>query len=77
VWPTPPFEAFDYYVNLQDQVRSRTLECVRQFGDPAEVKEAEWGTMTLRWVLAHVIWHDAYHGGQAVLLKELQARLGG
>jgi uncharacterized damage-inducible protein DinB len=26
---------------------------------------------TLRWILAHVVGHDSYHGGQAVLMRDL------
>jgi uncharacterized damage-inducible protein DinB len=72
-WPTPPREPIGAYFEILDRVRARTLESVKSFGDPTTVKEADWGTMTLRWVLAHLIWHESYHGGQAVLLKALAA----
>ena len=31
---------------------------------------------TLRWLLHHVITHEAYHGGQAVLLSIMKQKLG-
>jgi len=74
-WPAPPREPFAYYSALLDAVRARTLESVKAFGDPREVKQADWGAMTVRYVLTHVIWHESYHGGQAVLLKSLRAGL--
>jgi uncharacterized damage-inducible protein DinB len=30
--------------------------------------------MSLRWVLGHVIQHEAYHGGQIVMLHDLWKR---
>ena len=75
-WPVPPKEPIEYYFDLLDKVRARTLESVKSFGDPDMLVEAEWGNVTLRWVLAHLIWHESYHGGQAVLLKILSSRSG-
>ncbi|RYG46725.1 DUF664 domain-containing protein [bacterium] len=69
VWPTPPSEPFSYYLDILDRVRTQTLESVKAFEDPATERDAEWSTVSLRWVLAHIIWHEGYHGGQMVLLK--------
>jgi len=74
-WPTPPREPLSYYYDILDRIRKRTLESVRSFEPPETVKGSRWGTMTLRWVLAHVVEHDSYHGGQAVMLKEIGKRL--
>jgi len=76
IWPVPPEKPIEYYYDLLDKVRARTLESVKSFGAPDSVVNTRWGTMTLSWVLAHVIEHDSYHGGQAVLLNELAKRLG-
>jgi len=70
-WPTPPKEPIGYYFEILEKVRTRTLESVKSFAPPETIIEREWETTTLRWVLAHVIEHDSYHGGQAVLLKAL------
>jgi len=74
-WPTPPEEPIAFYYDLLYNVRGRTLESVKSFEPADTVKASKWGTMTLRWVLAHVIEHDAYHGGQAVLLNEIGTRM--
>lgn len=70
-WATPPREPAAYYFEILDSVRARTLERVKEFGDPETVKQAEWGPITLRAILTHLIWHDSYHGGQMALLQKL------
>jgi uncharacterized damage-inducible protein DinB len=65
-----------YYYEIQDRVRARTLESIKTFPDPATVIEREgWSSsVTLRWILNHVVAHESYHGGQAVMLKALWER---
>lgn len=72
-WVVPPHKPLSYYLALQDKVRARTLESIKHFPDPATVISREgWSSsMTLRWVLNHVVAHEAYHGGQTVILKAL------
>lgn len=75
-WPTPPEEPMSYYYDILDRVRARTLESVKSF--PAEgTVQAHGDTYTPAWVLSHVLQHESYHGGQAVLLQELGLRLRG
>jgi uncharacterized damage-inducible protein DinB len=74
-WPTPPDEPISYYHNLLDQVRARTLESVKSFPVADTRIESDYELTTLRWVLAHIIAHESYHAGQAVLLRELGSRL--
>jgi len=74
-WPTAPAEPIAYYFALLDRVRARTLESVKSFASPETAMDSKWGATTLRWVLAHVVGHDSYHGGQAVLLKELGTKM--
>ncbi|HEY3779432.1 MAG TPA: DinB family protein [Fimbriimonadaceae bacterium] len=74
-WPSPPKEPISYYYDLLDKVRARTLETFKNFPGPEVVHEREWETTTMRWVVAHVIGHDSYHGGQAVLLHEMGKRV--
>lgn len=75
-WVVPPRKPLSYYLELQDKVRTRTLESIRSFPDPATVIDREHWTssMTVRWILNHVVAHEAYHGGQAVILKTLFER---
>ena len=77
-WPTPPKEPLSYFIGLHDRVRQRTLESLKQFIDPTKfvpIRDGEF-EMSLRWIVAHVIEHDSYHGGQAVLLAQLHKRVG-
>jgi uncharacterized damage-inducible protein DinB len=76
-WPIPPNEPIAYYYDILDKVRARTLESVKAFGPVDEVKTTRWGTMTLRWILAHVVEHESYHAGQAVVLHEIGRRMAG
>ncbi len=71
-WPAPPKKPLEHFYAIQDRVRARTIETVRALGDPAHAgKYGKEHEFTLRWVLHHVIQHEAYHGGQAVLAKAL------
>ncbi len=69
-WPEPPREPFEWYLELFDGIRNRAIEALQ--GLPADkVYERKTFSCTLRWVVSHVVEHDSYHGGQAVLLHEL------
>jgi uncharacterized damage-inducible protein DinB len=76
-WAVPPAEPLSWYFALQDRVRGRVLESVKQWPAP-ETQIEGWGKLrTARWVFGHVIQHESYHGGQAVLLQRLwQQRAG-
>jgi uncharacterized damage-inducible protein DinB len=78
-WPSPPAEPYAWYVRIQDETRARMFELVRAHNRPDTVHQVGDSSATYRWILAHVAEHDAYHGGQAVLLHETfrQFRLGG
>jgi len=71
IWPTPPLEPLSYYLALMDEVRTQTLESVKSFGSAEALVENDWGIFTLKFVLTHLISHDSYHGGQAVLLSRM------
>jgi len=72
-WPKPPAKPLRWYLDLQDEIRARTLETLKRFDHPDEfIARGESGTrFTVRWVLSHVVQHEAFHGGQAMLLKLL------
>lgn len=73
-WPSPPLQPLTWYFELHDRIRARTLESIKKW--PIAETAIEWDDKprTLRWVFGHVIQHEAYHGGQAVLLQEFWKR---
>lgn len=77
LWPAPPAQPISWYYELHDRFRERAWEALegiepdRYFSDGKEVES------TLRWVVSHIVQHDSYHGGQAVLLHELWKKLVG
>lgn len=81
LWPTPPpGRPFAYYAGLLRTVRETTRALIPTLGDPARQiartrADGSVQTYTLRWLLTHVLLHEAYHGGQAILLL-LQQRKG-
>jgi uncharacterized damage-inducible protein DinB len=70
-WPIPPRQPLSWYFDLHDRIRARTLAAVREWLDPETVLPHHGRGVTPRWILGHVIQHEAYHGGQAVLLQSL------
>lgn len=75
VWPTPPAKPLSWYLALHRKVTSRAREALRGL-DPAQVVQGRKNSFTVRWVVAHVLEHDSYHGGQLVLLHEMWKRAG-
>jgi len=71
-WPEPPRQPLSWYFALQDRIRARTLENIKSWPAPdLPIPHHDNRECTPRWVLGHVIQHEAYHGGQAVLLSRL------
>jgi uncharacterized damage-inducible protein DinB len=70
-WPEPPRQPISWYFELHDRIRARTLEGIKNWPAPDTAKDLHGHPRTMRWVLGHVIQHEAYHGGQAVLLNRL------
>lgn len=70
-WPTPPRQPLSWYFEMHDRIRDRTLESIKRWPAPDFEKDLHGNPRTMRWVLGHVIQHEAYHGGQAVLLNRL------
>src|SRR5579862_6538964 len=64
-WPSPPAQPLPWYLSQHDAVRSRTREIVGALDDPALERTERSNAFTIRWLLHHVITHEAYHGGQA------------
>ena len=75
-WAAPAAEPLAWYLEIANGARKRTKEIVRELADPLHAGLKDNGeTCTLRWILSHVIQHEAYHGGQVVMLAvEFQKR---
>ncbi len=76
-WPTPPDQPLKWYYARLDEVRAQTTAWVQTLTSAGQVlahpTRAE-RTYTAQWLLGHVLTHEAYHGGQAVLLSLLYTR---
>jgi uncharacterized damage-inducible protein DinB len=70
IWPTPPSEPFSWYLNLYQERRRQTLELAPRWPEAGHVFARSWGSLTMGWIVGHMIQHDSYHGGQIVLLHE-------
>jgi uncharacterized damage-inducible protein DinB len=75
-WPTPPAQPLSWFTARHDDVRARTRQVLQSLNDPMHIGSRRDEEFTLRWLMNHVISHEAYHGGQAVLLSLMQARSG-
>ena len=71
-WPVPPKKPLSWFFEQHDRIRQRTHRIVKKLADPEYLARRDGQgksyEFTLRWILHHVITHEAYHGGQAVLL---------
>jgi uncharacterized damage-inducible protein DinB len=70
-WPAPPRKPLSWYFEFHDSIRARTLENIKKWPPADSAKQHHNRQVTMRWVFGHVIQHEAYHGGQAVLLNRL------
>ncbi|MGV3616058.1 MAG: DinB family protein [Fimbriimonas sp.] len=73
-WPVPPRMPLTEYLAILSSVRTRTLETLKAVGDPAETRARGQSEFTLRWIVNHVVQHESYHGGQAVLIQLMAER---
>lgn len=77
-WPIPPTQPLSWYYAQQDAVRTHTRKLITALNDPEHVGTRQTAQnkteFTLRWLLHHVLTHESYHGGQAVLLSILHER---
>ena len=70
-WAKPHEKPLSWYFDLHDRIRERTLESIKKWPSPESPIEMNGKARTPRWILGHVIQHESYHGGQAVLLSRL------
>lgn len=69
-WPAPPREPIEWYFEILKRQRETSIEWIRAHGNPTARYERRDGDVTYRWIVAHLVQHDSYHGGQAVMLHE-------
>lgn len=74
-WPIPPREPLAWYLDQHDQVRIRTLEHLKDLDPDKQIPLGKTAMATPAWCLAHVLGHENYHGGQAVLLKLIKQKI--
>lgn len=74
-WPTPPPDRpLTDYTRWLRETRERSYALIAPLDDPdrqitvTRRRDGSVHVYTLRWILTHTILHEAYHGGQAVLL---------
>ncbi len=77
VWPEPPAQPLEWYRQKLAAVRKKTRLLISGWESAEAVgfrenKAGERTEFTRRWLLNHIISHEAYHGGQIVLLKLIQ-----
>ncbi len=70
-WPRPPAQPLSWFRAQHDEIRARTRRIVSTWDDPTLARPRDAAEFTRRWLLHHVLTHEAYHGGQAVLLSVL------
>lgn len=68
-WPMPPAHPLEWYLQQLRDVRAKTRQTVLAINDPNHLGVRRDREFTLRWLLNHIISHEAYHGGQAVFLS--------
>jgi len=74
-WPAPPAEPIEWYFDILDRARTSVFASIAQHSDSlSEHPNGEYAS-TYRWIVAHLVQHDSYHGGQAVLLHETWKKL--
>jgi len=73
-WPIAPAQPISWYYEMQDRFRARAIEAIKGLDPAKQFTRPSGNTFTLRWIVAHVLEHDSYTGGQAVAVHELWRR---
>lgn len=72
IWPVPPKRTKKWLLAQHDSIRERTKSMLQGLDPTAPIKRKGWrNEYTLRWILHHLVEHEAYHGGQMLLLRDL------
>lgn len=67
-FPDPPAWTLAEYVALLKSTREQLVAQLVGLSAEEERTSQSGNVFTLRWVLAHLVQHDSYHGGQIVLI---------
>jgi len=70
IFPEPPAWPYAKYVELMAESRHRLIEKLKPLRAADTYTSPRGNTLSYRWVIAHLVQHDSYHGGQIVLLHE-------
>jgi uncharacterized damage-inducible protein DinB len=73
-WADAPGLSWDELLAEHDRVRQRSRQIVETLADPDATAPLGDRTVTLRWILKHIVTHEAYHFGQIELLKQMASR---
>ena len=76
-WPAPPAQPIEWYFEILAAQRAQTVEMIRAHGNPKRTLPRKDYEVTYEWIVAHLVEHDSYHGGQAVLLHEMRKAMTG
>lgn len=60
-WSVPHRPPLSWYLAPHDRVPAGTLQGLKHWPPPDDVRGPANNSRTLRWVLGHVIHHQAYH----------------
>jgi uncharacterized damage-inducible protein DinB len=74
-WPDPPKQPLSWFLAEHDRVRERTKQTLLEINDPNASAARKDRVFTFRWLMSHMINHEAYHGGQVMLLKLAYERI--
>ena len=74
-WPTPPKNEWDWYLTLFTSSRKAVIADVIAFNQPEHTIQRNGREYTFQWIIAHLVEHDSYHGGQIVMLHEMWKKL--
>ena len=74
-WPDVPEKPLSWFFAQHGIIRRRTVQIVLGLESLTAIGRRDDEEFTLRWLLNHVISHEAYHGGQAVLLNLMRERM--
>jgi uncharacterized damage-inducible protein DinB len=74
-WPAPPGKPIEWYYDVLDRTRRDVVHLAEKHANPTSLHPRKDYEVSYRWIIAHVLEHDSYHGGQAVLLHEFWKKL--
>jgi uncharacterized damage-inducible protein DinB len=73
-WAAPPVQPLAWYFAVLDTTHAEMVALVKTEREPDRLLPRRDYQVSYRWILAHLIEHDSYHGGQTVLLHEMWKR---